>query len=194
MKIAELGKEEKRVFTIHLIYSIIEGILFGIVVLNEFVFVKSLSGSSIQLGVLIQFSMVVFLFTIIIHEFIKRYKKKNILRTIALITRLPLFIIALFPNHLLHPDQMTFYHNLFLAIFLCYYLSMPVVNPIINSILKNNYQNSHFGTLYSYATTVNKIIMMATTFLFGWLLDNDHFAFIYVYPAMGLLGITSLFL
>ncbi|MFC2131612.1 MFS transporter [Bacteroidota bacterium] len=194
MEIAELGKEERKIFIIHLIYSIIEGIIFGIVVLNEFVFVKSLQGSNFQLGILIQFSMIVFVFTILLHELIKRYKKKNILRVTALITRLPLFLIVLFPTQELPPEQMVFYHYLFLSIFLFYYSSMTVVNPIINSILKNNYQNVHFGTLYSYATTINKIVMMISTFLFGWLLDYNNFSFVYVYPIMSVLGISSLFL
>jgi Na+/melibiose symporter-like transporter len=178
----------------HLVYSIIEGIILGIVILNEFVFIKSLDGSSLQLGVLIQFSMIVFVFTVLLHELIKRYRKKNILRITALITRLPLLLFTLFPSNHLAPYDMQFFHSLFLAIFLFYYLSMPVVNPIINSILKNNYQNSHFGTLYSYATIINKIIMMISTFLFGWLLDYDPFAFVYIYPGMGIIGIISLFL
>jgi len=40
----------------------------------------------------------------------------------------------------------------------------------------------------------NKIVMMATTFVFGWMLDWDPFSFVYVYPAIGVLGIISLFL
>jgi MFS family permease len=71
---------------------------------------------------------------------------------------------------------------------------MPIVYPIINSILKNNYTNSHFGALYSYAAMTNKIVMMITTFVFGWILDIDPFSFVYVYPAIGILGIISLFL
>ncbi len=89
---------------------------------------------------------------------------------------------------------MAFYHYLFLLIFLFYYLAMPIVYPIINNILKNNYSHSHFGTLYSYATMTNKIVMMITTFVFGWMLDGNPFSFVYVYPAIGVLGIISLFL
>jgi len=40
----------------------------------------------------------------------------------------------------------------------------------------------------------NKIIMLITTFLFGLLLDYDNGAFRYIYPFIGLLGMTSLFL
>jgi len=194
MKIADLGTDEKKIFGLHLLYSIIEGVLFGVVVLNEFVFIKSLKGTEMQLAILFQFSVIVFVFSVVIHELVKRYKKKNILRVTALITRLPLFLALFFPRKLLLPDDMIFYHYLFLSIFLFYFLAMPIVFPIINSILKNNYSNSHFGTLYSYATTTNKIVMMVTTFVFGWMLDVDPFSFVYVYPVIGALGIISLFL
>ncbi len=194
MKIADLKINEKKIFGLHLLYSIIEGVLFGVMVLNEFVFVKSLKGTEMQLAVLFQASVIVFVFSVVIHELLKRYKKKTILRMTALITRLPLLLIIVFPKQLLPADDMVFYHYFFLIIFLFYYLAMPVVYPIINSILKNNYSNSHFGTLYSYAAMTNKIVMMITTFVFGWVLDLSPFSFVYVYPVIGILGITSLFL
>jgi len=163
-------------------------------VLNEFVFVKSLKGTEMQLAILFQAGVIVFFFTIVIHEVLKRYKKKTILRTTALITRLPLLFMIFFPRELLSVNEMLVYHYFFLVIFLFYYLAMPIVYPIINSILKNNYSNSHFGTLYSYAVMTQKIMMMITTFVFGWMLDVDPFSFVYVYPVMGVLGIISLFL
>ena len=194
MKIVGLKTNERKIFGLHILYSIIEGVLFGVMVLNEFVFVKSLRGTEMQLAILFQASVIVFVFTIVIHELLKRYKKKTILRMTALITRLPLLLMIFFPRELLSADDMIFYHYFFLVIFLFYFLAMPIVYPIINSILKNNYTNSHFGALYSYAAMTNKIVMMLTTFVFGWILDIDPFSFVYVYPAIGILGIISLFL
>ncbi len=185
---------ERKIFTLHLLYSVIEGILAGVVVLNEFVFVKSLKGSEVQLAVLFQASVIVFVFSIVIHELLKRFKKKNILRITALVTRLPMLLVLFFPRELLAADDMIFYHYFFLVIFLFYFLAMPIVYPIINSILKNNYSRAHFGRLYSYATMTNKIVMMTTTFVFGWIMDLEPFSFVYVYPVMGILGIASLFL
>ncbi len=190
----DLSTNEKKVFGLHLVYSTIEGILAGVVVLNEFVFIKSLRGTEMQLALLFQASIIVFIFSVVIHELVKRFKKKHILKGTALITRTPLLLILFFPRKVLPDEAMVFYHYFFLLIFVFYYLSMPIVYPIINSILKNNYSHSHFGTFYSYATMTSKIVMMITTFVFGWMLDNNPFSFIYVYPAMGILGIISLFL
>ena len=118
MKIADLKINEKKIFGLHLLYSIIEGILFGVVALNEFVFIKSLKGTEMQLAILFQASVIVFVFTVIIHELLKRYKKKTILRMTALITRLPMLLIIFFPRELLRPNDMVFYHYFFLVIFL----------------------------------------------------------------------------
>ena len=61
-----LSSEEKLTFKLHLIYSIIEGIILGVLALNEFVFVKSLKGSDFQLSILIQ------------HRFSREYTDRKI--------------------------------------------------------------------------------------------------------------------
>ena len=43
----KLGAIEKNTFRIHFAYSIIEGIILGVLALNEFVFLKSLHGSDV---------------------------------------------------------------------------------------------------------------------------------------------------
>ena len=59
-----LNEDEKKTFRLHLIYSILDGIVIGILALNEFVFIKSIKGSDYQLGFLFQFSVLVFVFLI----------------------------------------------------------------------------------------------------------------------------------
>jgi Na+/melibiose symporter-like transporter len=176
-------------------YSFIEGILAGLIALNEFVFVKSLLGSGYQLGVLFQFTVVVFLLLIFFNEFLKRIKnKKWLLRRTAILTRLPLALLFFFPRS---PEQLTgdsVYHYIFLGIFLIYYLANPVIFPTINLFLKTSYRHENFGRYYSYATTLNKIVMMVTTFLYGWALDVNNYIFVYVFPVAAVLGMLSVFL
>ncbi|MFA5419808.1 MAG: hypothetical protein WC341_15250, partial [Bacteroidales bacterium] len=94
-----LSDSERRTFTLHLIYMTIEGIVLGVLALNEFVFIKSLGGSNYQMGLLFQFSMLVFLFLILTNELLKRIEnRKKLLRITALITRLPLLLIFFFPH------------------------------------------------------------------------------------------------
>ncbi len=190
-----LKGSEKTTFIFHLVYSLIEGIISGILVLNEFVFLKSLQGTSYQVGMLFQFSVVVLLAAIFINEIVHRIAdKKKILRRTAIITRLPLLALLLFPRHSVEMGVDSIYHYSFLLIFLIYFLASPVIFPAINLLLKQNYTTTNFGKLYSYATSARKIATLASTFLFGLLLDRDPFAFRYVYPMVAILGITSIYM
>lgn len=193
--ISGLAQRERKTFALHMSYSFIEGILAGLIALNEFVFVKSLLGSSYQVSMLFQFATLVFLLLVFFNAFLRRIKnKKNLLRRTAIITRLPLILLLFFPRS---PEQLggdSIYHYIFLAIFLIYYMANPIVFPSINLFLKNSYSHENFGRFYSYATTVNKIVMMATTFAYGWALDANHYVFVYIFPVAALLGIVSIFL
>ncbi len=193
--ISGLAPKEKKTFALHFSYSIIEGILAGIIALNEFVFVKSLLGSSYQVSVLFQFATLVFLLLIFFNTFLRSIKnKKKLLRITAIATRLPLLLLLLFPRS---PEQLggdSIYHYIFLAIFLIYFLANPIVFPSINLFLKNAYAHENFGRFYSYATTAHKIVMMATTFAYGWALDANNYIFVYIFPAAAILGIASIFL
>lgn len=193
MMFSGLQKEEKKTFALHFSYSFIEGILAGLIALNEFVFVKSLLGSSYQVSVLFQFSTLVFLVLIFFSTFLRRIKnKKKLLRRTALLTRLPLLLLFFFPRNAEALAGDSIYHYLFLAIFLVYFLANPVVFPSINLFLKNAYSHENFGRLYSYATTANKIVMMLTTFAYGWALDANHYVFVYIFPVAALLGVLSI--
>ena len=186
---------EKQTYKLHLAYSILEGIVLGVLALNEFVFLKSLKGSSMQLGILFQFSMLVFVGLIFINELIRRTKDKaNMLRKAAIFTRLPLVLLVFFPRTEAAMDGESYFHFIFLLIFLIYYLASPIIYPTINQFLKNTYRHENFGKLYSRATSVNKVVMLIITFAYGFWLDIDPFAFTLVYPIMAIIGIVSVFL
>jgi len=192
-QIRHLQGNERKTFQLHMVYSILEGVNLGVLALNEFVFVKSLQGTAMQLGFLFQFSMVVFLFLVFLNEFFRRIPRKRLLlRYTVLFTRLPLLLMAVFPSS--HGDlaaSSSWWNAVFLGIFLIYYLGSPVIFPSINLLLKQNYSSQNFGRLYSYATSANKIVMLIVTFLYGWLLDKDHYAFIWVLPLVAILGIVA---
>jgi len=191
--IQKLTSGEKKVFGLHLSYSFIEGLIRGVLILNEFVLIKSLDGSNYQIGFLLQFQHIVLILSVFMNEFLRRtVRKRKMLNGIAIITRLPLLAFAFFPSASqgLHP----IYHYIFLFVFLIYFLANPIVFPTINLLLKGSYQHKHFGKFYSYATSINKIVMLVATFGFGIWLDYDPYIFRWIYPVLGLLGIASIFL
>ena len=185
--------EERRTFKLHMAYSIIEGIIAGILVLNEFVFIRSLHGTDYQLSFLFQFSVLVLLFSIFFIELLKRIRnRKKLLRVVSFATRVPLILLIFFPKNAAQTLENPYYHYIFLAVFFIYFLASPIIFPTINAFLKSNYTHQNFGRLYSYASSANKIVILISTFFFGLLLDYNNYAFVYIYPIIGLLGIFSI--
>ncbi|GAB4224791.1 MAG: hypothetical protein Kow00127_25610 [Bacteroidales bacterium] len=192
---AKYRPEEQKAFFYHLAYSILEGVILGVLALNEFVLIKSLKGSNLQVGVLFQVSMLVFLFLVVINELIRRYRNKPaLLRWTGILTRAPLFLLIFFPADAGTAGNATLYHALFLGLFFVYYFGNTVIYPLINLFLKKVYAHSHFGKLYGWATSVNKVVMLVATFFYGLLLDRDPSAYRYVFPFVAALGVLSVWL
>lgn len=192
--IRQLLPEERKTFRLHMIYSALEGIILGVLALNEYVFIYSLKGSNYQLAFLFQFSMMVFIFLFVFNQFRKRIgNKRKMLRVTGLVTRLPLLLLFIIPASEASLSGQSIWHYLFLGVFLVYFFGNIIIYPAINVLLKTNYRHEYFGKLYSYATSLNKIIILLATFAYGLLLDADNYAFRYVFPVVGLLGVISLF-
>lgn len=190
-----LNPLERRTFKLFTIYTLIEGVILGVLALNEFVFLKSLFGSNYQLGFLFQFSTVVFVFLIFMNEFIRRIRnRKKLLIVTGLATRLPLLLLILFPRSVSSFQGDSFYHYIFLFIFLAYYLGNPIIYPNINYLLKANYSHQNFAHLYGISTSLNKVVMLVVTLGYGLLLDMDNYIFVYVFPLMAILGVISIYL
>jgi len=189
-----LNPQESNTLKLHLFYSGIEGVAAGALILTEFIFIKSLKGSNVQLAFLFQFSMVVFLFAMVANEIMRRYtKRKVLLRSIAIASKLPLVALAFFPSVSHNNGLPPIYHTVFLSIFLLYFVSKIAVIPSINQYLKGNYQHENFGRLFGYSVTVQKVAMLVSTFAAGLLLDWNPNSYKVFYPIVGILAITSIF-
>ncbi|MFC2104424.1 hypothetical protein ACFLS4_03615 [Bacteroidota bacterium] len=189
----KLDSKEKRTFYLHITFSIIDGMIRSALWLNEYVFIKSLSGSSYQLSFLFQSSVIVLLLSVLFNEMIRRAKrKKKLLRRVGFITHLPLLILLFFPRSPELYAINSIYHYVFLFVFFTYYLSYPIVLPTINLFLKNVYSKDNFGKLYGVSSSIRQIVMMITFLILGLLLDANEFSFTWFFPVLGLLGFMSI--
>lgn len=190
----DLNPQESRTLKLHLFYSGIEGIAAGALLLTEFIFIKSLKGSNVQLAFLFQFNMVVFLFAMLANEILRRYtNRKVLLRTIAVVSKLPLVGLAFFPDVSHQQGLPPIYHTLFLGIFLFYFITRIVVIPSVNQYLKGNYRHENFGRLFGYSVTIQKVAMLLSTFVAGLLLDINPNSYKIFYPIVGILAMISVF-
>ncbi len=198
MKIGVKGLtlNERKTFFLHLSYSFFEGIILGVFTLNEFVFITTMMGSDVLMSYLFAFSMGVFVFLIFFNEFLRRsHNKRRLLRVTALLSRLPMFVILFFPQFSDPYVNQIGYHLVFLGCFLIYYMGTVIIYPTINLLLKNAYRHDHFGKLYAWSTSLNKLVMLISGIAYGALLDATPFIYVYAYPAvavMGILGISLL--
>ncbi len=194
-KISFASKDEKRTFLLHLVFSIFDGIILGVLALNEYVLIKGLKGSSYQIGILFQFTVVVLIIAVPLTEILKRtIKKIRMLRLVAIFTRALLLLLLFFPKTITETTDIFFFQIVFLIIFLIYFSANPLIMPTINGFLKTNYKHENFSKLYGYSATANKIVMLIATFFFGLLLDRFSNAYTYVYPFLAILGISSIFI
>lgn len=187
-----LKPAEKKTFSLHLIFSVIDGMIRAALLLNEYVFIKSLNGTSYQLSFLFQSGVIVMLLSVFFNELIYRtQRKRKMLRRAGFLTHLPLLLLLFFPKNPELYISNPIYHYVFLFIFFTYYLSYPIVLPTINLFLKNGYHTENFGKLYGIASSIRQITMMVTFFALGVLLDNNAFSFTWFFPILGILGILS---
>lgn len=193
--IKNLDSRELRTFYLHLTFSVIDGMIRGALMLNEYVFIKSLNGSSYQLSFLFQSSVIVLLLSVLFNEMIHRAKRKRkLLRRAGFLTHLPLLILLFFPRTPEVYSINSIYHYIFLFVFFTYYLSYPIVLPTINLFLKNAYSKDNFGRLYGLSASIRQIFWIVTVFVLGLLLDADAFSFTWFFPILGLLGFFSIVL
>jgi predicted MFS family arabinose efflux permease len=189
----KLQEREQKAFRIHLIFSILEGIVVGVTMMNEFVFLRSLEGTEFLTGVLFFATMGVFMSLILLNELIRRSQnKKKLIRKIALISRLPLLLFFFFPSQITQSND-SYLHFAFIGIFFIYFLGTTMTLPTINLLLRDNYQKNNFGKLYGYSATAQKVMVLIATFVFGQMLYQNYFVFRFVYPSIGLLSVIALF-
>ncbi len=183
---------EQHTFKLHLGFMLTDGFVQGVLLLNEFVFLRSLKGSSFQLSFLFQFSVIAFIFLILISEWMKRVNDKpRLVRITGILTRMPLALILLFPANPAVYTADSIFHYIYLALFLIYYMGNLVIFPMINLFLKSNYRHELFGPLFSYSTLANKVIMLIVAFLYGWVLDIDASAYRWVIAMAAIAGTLS---
>ncbi len=191
----QITDSEFGVFRIHILFSIIQGVIMGVFALNEFVFIKDMLGTKMQLSMLLQLGVILMLFSVFVNEILRRItNKKKLLIWAAIFTHIPLLGIALFPTNEEAYIAFPYYHYIFLGIFFFFYFNLIIVLPVINQMLKGAYSHENFGRLFSYSSSINKSVLMIVTFGFGFLLDTNNYAFVYVYPLLSILGILSIVL
>lgn len=172
---------ETKTFTLHLISQFFNGITIGIVLLQDIILKKTLGGSDFQVMLLALLVSSAFLFSIYGSELVNR--SHNRAKTILILGTTAKFFMIILPVF----DNPVFY--LACIAIGAYFDSMLL--SIWNIVFKHNYTEQKRSKLYSYASTLQTIIGLITTTLFGYYLDLDSSLYKILFPVAGLSGIIS---
>jgi MFS family permease len=195
MLLRTLEHNERITFRLHLIYSILDGFALGVIALNEFVLLKAMKATAFQIGLFWQLSVLVMPFSIFLNQWLDRAKhKKRLLRRAAIFSRTPLLLFLFFPQHLYLQPQNNLLIWFFLILFFLYYIGNPLIWPALNLFTKANYKPERFGKLFGWNLTATQITTVAATFIFGMLLNWNPDSYRWVFPVIGILSLTGIWM
>lgn len=171
---------EKKTFTLHILSQVFNGIAIGIILLQDVILKKTLGGSDFEVMILTLLVSSAFLFSIYGSELVNRSKSRA--RTILIIgiaAKSFLIILPLFENPV--------YYIVCIAVGA--YLDSLLL-PIWNIVFKHNYTQENRSRLYSYATSIQTLFILAVSTASGYFLDLNGQLYKVLFPVAGVFGIA----
>lgn len=172
---------EKKTFTLHLISQFFNGVTLGIVLLQDIILKKSLFGSDFQVMLLAFLVSSSFLFSIYGSEFINRSRNRP--KTIPILgtaAKLFIIILPLFDNPLFYIACIAF----------SAYIDSMLLS-MWNIVFKHNYREENRSKLYSWASSLQTLVVVIVTTAFGYYLDINASFYKIMFPVAGLCGIVT---
>jgi len=177
-----LNELEKTTFKYHLIFSVLNGVLNGGLVLQEIIVRKTLHSSNLVVTFVTMVWPVSNLFSIYWGEYIEGKKDRGNLFLIAgFFGRLSL-ILTLFVKTGGH---------LLLLLLLVYSFNAFII-PVQNSIFQFNYREKVRGILFGFSQSVYSLALLSTSLIFGKLLDYKEQLFRPLFVFIGILGFFAI--
>jgi hypothetical protein len=177
----EFIKVEKRTFKLHLISQFLNGISFGILLMQDVILKKSLAATDFEVTLLMFLTSSSFLFSIYGLEIINRaHDQSKVILIIGVFSKLFLFII---------PFVELPYYFIFCIAAMSY--SDSLGRPYWNVVYRHNYSESKRNKFFSYATSLYTAALLIIVVIFGRFLDVDYKVYKIFFPLAGLCDIIA---
>jgi len=172
---------EKKTFRLHLISQFFNGISAGIVLLQDIILKKSLGGSNMQVMALSTLVCTAFLVSIYGSELVNRSanRAKTIIR-IGFAAKAFFIVLPLINSSIFY----------IVCISATAYLDSLLLSSW-NIVLKHNYTEQNRSKLFSYATTLQIVMILAVSTVFGHFLDLDNDLYRLIFPFAGIFGMLT---
>lgn len=170
---------ERKTFFLHLLFSLLNGMTFGIVFsLYEVVAKRALGASDLEITVLVMGLPVAWLFSTAIASLMQRHESYRPFLLGAGATRIISMTLMLWVKN----------SGEYLALMILFLLPISVINPVQNFILARNYPSASRGRWFGWANSVANVSALLTSITVGMLLDANEQLFREVYFIIGLAG------
>lgn len=157
------------------------GIALGIALLQDVILKKSLEGSDFQILVLSFLISSAFLVSIYGAEIINRSENRSLtIIKMGIASKVPFLLIPFF--------DVPFF---FIA---CIALSAYIDAMLLSSwniVFKHNYREENRSRLFSYASSLQTVMILVSTTVFGYFLDKNSDLYKLCFPAAGILGMLT---
>ena len=165
--------------------SVIEGLVYGFLIMSEVVLRRELHASKLLITLFTMVMPVSALSSLYFSHFITKHPSKirHLIILAALLTRLPLLLFPLMP---------TAYGMLLFAI--VFYIGFSFIKPVQNLFMQANYEKKELGKIFGYMTSLNKIIFIVSIYSFGRMMDHDGSLYIIVFTVGAFLSFVSMIL
>jgi hypothetical protein len=172
---------ERKTFFLHIISQIFNGIALGIALLQDVILKKSLEGTDSQILLLSFLVSTAFLVSIYGTEIINRSaSRSSTIIKLGLLSKTFFIIIPLV-------NSPVFF---IICIGASAYLDSMLLSSW-NIIFKHNYREENRSRLFSYASTVQTVMILITATVFGYFLDLDQNLYRILFPVSGILGFLT---
>jgi len=169
---------ERKTFKLHIISQFFNGISLGIVILQDIILKKSLEGSDFQVMILALLVSSAFLVSIYGSEIVNRSASR--FRTIVIIGFTAKSFLIILPL----VNSSIFY---IFCIAVGAYLDSMLLS-IWNIAFKHNYTEQSRSRLFSYASTVQTILLLISSTIIGYFLDINNNLYKILFPFAGVCG------
>jgi MFS family permease len=144
---------------------------------------KSLHATEMQLGVISAIGHMSLLFGIFGGELIRGRDRRPVLGLFGSISRGAFLLFALVQSA--WP---------FVAVSALFYCGNALMAPAVTTLWQSNISPQRRGALWGYTVIIATVIAVVTSFVVGWILDNDNMAYRWVFPLAGLAGLLGVFM
>ncbi len=173
-----LNQREKHTFLLTLSASAFNGLILGILILQEVILKKTLNGTALEITLLTMVPTFSNIFSVYFSRMIKYSSRKSQL----------FLIIGIFGRLLLIASPLINSAISFIFILFLHYLFNAFLNPLTNNIMQVNFRKNIRGRIFAISDSVSRISSLVIALAAGVILDYNDTYFRILFVFAGLFG------